>query len=109
MTEIIGGPASANPSPTEKAVADFMALVFRNMRPRTQKFPIFGDAGLRKLTMPVMAILGGKDVFIDSPRVKARLESNVANVSVRYLPESRHAITNQTAPILDFLRAVHAS
>ena len=108
MTEIIGGPAPANPSPAEKAVADFMALVFKNMRPRTQKFPIFGDADLRKLTMPVMAILGGKDVFIDSPRVKAKLESNVANVSVRYLPESRHAITNQTAPILDFLRAAHA-
>ncbi len=107
MTEIIGGPAPANPSPAEKAVADFMALVFKNMKPRTERLPIFSDAALRQLTMPVMAILGGRDVFIDSLQVKSRLEANVANVGVRFLPETRHAITNQTAPILDFLRSVH--
>lgn len=109
MTEIISGPRPANPSPAERAVAEFTTLIFRNMKTRTDKFPVFRDEDLRKLTMPVMAILAGRDVFIDSPRVKARLERNASNVSIRYLPDARHAITNQTKPILEFLRASQAN
>jgi pimeloyl-ACP methyl ester carboxylesterase len=109
MTEIISGPAPLNPSPAQRAVAEFTSLIFRNMRTRTDKFPVFSDEALKRLTMPVMAILAGKDAFIDSPRVKARLERNVSDVRVLYLPDARHAITNQTAPILDFLRASRAS
>ena len=105
MTEMISGPRPKNPSPAERAVAEFTGLIFRNMKPRTQKFPVLSDDALQQLTMPVMAILAGKDVFIDSPVVKTRLERNVRNPSIRYLPDSRHAITGQTAPILDFLKA----
>lgn len=107
IAERISGPAPASPSPAEKAVAEFMAIVFQNMRQRTRSFPVFTDESLKKLTMPVMAILGGKDVFVDSTRTKARLEENVARLQVEFLPEARHSITNQTQNILDFLRAVH--
>lgn len=107
MREKISGPAPANPSPAEMAVADFMALVFRHMRQRTGSFPTFSDDSLRKLTMPVMAILGGRDVFIDSRRVKRRLEKTLPNARLLFLPEARHSIVGQTQPILDFLCAVH--
>ena len=104
MTEMISGPKPVNPSPAERAVAEFMGLIFRSMKARTEKFPVFSDEALQRLTMPVMATLAGKDVFVDSPRVKDRLEGNVRNVSIRSLPEARHAITGQTATILEFLR-----
>ena len=67
------------------------------------KLPIFSDQALQRLNMPVIAILGGKDVLIDSAETKGRLECNVPHVEVRYLPEAGHLIPAQTAPILDFL------
>jgi pimeloyl-ACP methyl ester carboxylesterase len=104
MTEMISGPSPKNPSPAQRAIAEFTGLVFRNMKARTGKFPIVSDSDLQELTIPVMAILAGKDVFIDSPRVRTRLERNVRNLRIRYLPDSRHSIVGQTAPILDFLK-----
>jgi len=107
MAEKISGPASANPSPAEKAVSDFMAIVFKNMTQRNKSLPDLSDECLKRLTMPVMAILAGKDVFVDSQRAKSRLEKNVTGARIDFLPESYHSITNQTQPVLEFLRAVH--
>jgi pimeloyl-ACP methyl ester carboxylesterase len=107
MAEKIGGPASANPSSAEKAVSEFLAVVFKNMRPRRKSLPDFSDESLKRLTMPLLAILAGKDVFVDSQRARAKLEINLASVTINFLPDSHHSITNQTQPILEFLRAVH--
>lgn len=70
MAERISGPVAANPSPAEKAVADFMAIVFQNMKPRSKSLPAFPEESLKRLTMPVMAILAGRDVFVDLERSK---------------------------------------
>jgi pimeloyl-ACP methyl ester carboxylesterase len=107
MTEKISGPASANPSPAQKAVSDFLAIIFKNMTPRRKSLPDFSDESLKKLTMPVLAILAGKDVFVDSHRARAKLQSNVPGATVNFLAHSYHSITNQTQPILEFLRAAH--
>lgn len=107
MAEKISGPAPANPSAAEKAVSEFLAIIFRNMRPRRESLPDFSDESLKKVTMPVLAILAGKDVFVDSQRARAKLEVNVAGATINFLPDSHHSITNQTQRILEFLRAVH--
>jgi len=107
MVEKISGPASANPSPADKAVSDFMAIVFKNMTQRNKSLPDLSDESLKRLTMPVMAILAGQDVFVNSQSAKARLEKNVIHSRIHFLPESYHSITNQTQPVLEFLRAVH--
>jgi pimeloyl-ACP methyl ester carboxylesterase len=104
VTQRILGRAPAHPSRAQQAVADFMSLIFKNFRYRTVKLPVFSDEALRRLTMPALAILGGKDALIDSPGVRQRLELNLPQVEIRYLPDTGHAIVNQTAPILDFLR-----
>jgi hypothetical protein len=51
----------------------------------------------------VMAILGGKDVLLNSAETKLRLERNVPHVEIRYIPEAGHFIRNQTHAVLDFL------
>lgn len=107
IAEKISGPASANPSPAEKAVSDFMAMVFKNMTQRRKSLPDLSDESLKKLRMPLLAILAGKDVFVDSQRARARLETNVPKAKINFLAESHHSITNQTQPIFKFLRAVH--
>jgi pimeloyl-ACP methyl ester carboxylesterase len=67
------------------------------------KLPVFSDEALQRLEMPVMAIVGGKDVLFDSAETKQRLEQNVPRAEVRYLPETGHLIPPQTAAILEFL------
>jgi len=101
--ELVLGRAPANPSPAVQYFMNFMSLIHRNFRPRLVKLPIFSDEALQRLTMPVMAIVGGKDVLIDSAETKQRLERNVPHAEIRYIPEAGHFIPKQTAPILEFL------
>jgi pimeloyl-ACP methyl ester carboxylesterase len=107
--ELVLGPSPANPSPALRYFLEFFSLIHKNFRPRMVKLPIFSDAALRRLTMPVLAIVGGQDVLIDSDETKRRLERNVPHAEIRYLPEAGHFIPSQTAPILDFLCRVPAS
>ncbi len=101
--EIVLGRAPANPSPAVRFFMDFIALIHRNFRPRKVKFPIFSDEALKRLAMPTMAILGGRDVLLDSAATRKRLERNVPQAEIRYFPEAGHFIPGQTQPILEFL------
>jgi pimeloyl-ACP methyl ester carboxylesterase len=101
--ELVLGKAPANPSPALRYFLNFMALIHKNLRPRMVKLPVFSDEALQRLTMPVMAIVGGKDVLFDSAETKRRLERKVLRAEVRYLPEAGHFIPRQMAPILEFL------
>ena len=67
------------------------------------KLPVFSDDAIERLTMPVLTILGGKDVMLDSAETRDRLERRVAHAEIRYFPDAGHFIPQQTAPILDFL------
>jgi pimeloyl-ACP methyl ester carboxylesterase len=58
---------------------------------------------LQRLTMPVMAILGGRDAFIDAPGTRARLAANVPHADVRWLPDASHFLMGHTAEIDAFL------
>jgi pimeloyl-ACP methyl ester carboxylesterase len=86
------------------AFMDYTARVFRDFRPGREKLPIFGDDALRALTMPVLVIVGGRDVMLDSRDTMRRVERAVPHATVRLLPEAGHGLRGQTAPILDFLR-----
>jgi len=105
VREKILGRTPANAPKAHQVFADFIALIFEHLRPRTKKHPIFSDDSLKRLKMPVMAILGGKDVILDSAAIKRRLERVLPDAEIRYLPEAGHFIPGQTAPILEFLRA----
>jgi pimeloyl-ACP methyl ester carboxylesterase len=102
-SELVLGRAPADPSPGLRYFMDFMALIHKTLRPRMVKLPSFSDQALQRLTMPVMAILGGKDVLLDSAETRERLERNVPHVDIRFDPEAGHFIPRQTAPILEFL------
>jgi pimeloyl-ACP methyl ester carboxylesterase len=102
--EMVLGRAPSDPPPALRKFIEFISLIHKNFRRRLVKLPIFSDDALQRLTMPVMAIVGGKDVLIDSAATKRRLESNLPRVKVRYLPEAGHFIPRQTVPILEFLR-----
>jgi pimeloyl-ACP methyl ester carboxylesterase len=102
MQRIAGGAPAAAVPPQLRAFGDFMDLDFRSFRPRTEVLPAFADAELERLTMPVLAILGAKDVMIDSAGTRDRLARH-ANAEIRWLPEAGHLLIGQTDAIDGFL------
>jgi pimeloyl-ACP methyl ester carboxylesterase len=101
----IGGPRPAADAPAAvKAFGDFMELIFAHFIPRRERLPHLSDEGLRRLTMPVLAILGAQDAMIDSPSTRARLEANLPDVQVRWLDDAGHLLPRQTEPVLAFLQ-----
>jgi pimeloyl-ACP methyl ester carboxylesterase len=105
LREIVLGWVPAGAPPALQRVFEFLTLILDNFRPRRDRLPRFSDDALERLTMPVMAILGGKDVLLDSSETKRRLERTVPHAEIRFLPEVGHLIPGQTEPILEFLRA----
>lgn len=87
----------------EKKFADLTGAIFENMQPRNENHPTFTDAQLNRLTMPVLTLLGGKDVTMDSLRIKARVKQNILNAEVVIYPNARHYIGVQSDAILSFL------
>ena len=103
LTERIGGKPTEPLSETQTAIAELLELTFAHFVPRRSNLPQITDEALRSLTMPVMAILGGKDVFIDSLETRQRLEANVRNLTVHFLPDAPHFIAGQTDAVRQFL------
>ncbi len=103
LTERIGGKRTEPLSETQTAIAELLELTFAHFVPRRSNLPQITDEALRSLTMPVLAILGGKDVFIDSRETRQRLEANVRNLTVRFLPDAPHFIAGQTEAVRQFL------
>jgi len=99
----IFGRAPRNPPPAAKAFGDFIALIHRHFRTRIVKLPVFPDSALRNLTLPVLAIVGARDVLLDSAQTKRRLEKCAPQAQVVYLEEAGHLIIGQTARVLEFL------
>jgi pimeloyl-ACP methyl ester carboxylesterase len=86
-----------------KEMAEFVSLVFANFRPRRGKLLVFGDEKLPTLTMPLMAVVGGRDVLLDSQRTQSRLAKSVPQADIKLIAEAGHLIRGQTSAILDFL------
>jgi pimeloyl-ACP methyl ester carboxylesterase len=104
LREMVFGPPTGELPPAVRRFVDYLGLIGASTRPRPVKIPIFPDAALARLAMPVLAIVGGKDVLIDSEGTRDRLEAHAPGARVVYLPQARHVIPGQTAVIHDFLR-----
>ena len=104
IRERIFGPPPVNVTPEGRRFAEFLQLVLDNFRPRIVQIPVLDDAALRRLAMPVLIMLGGKDVLLDSLDTQRRAEHNISEAIVHLDPEGFHLIRNRAKPILDFLR-----
>jgi pimeloyl-ACP methyl ester carboxylesterase len=102
MQIVIGAGAGAS-SEGSRAYMDYVTMVQREFRPRRERLPIFPDSALRRLAMPVLAILGGKDVILDSAETRTRLERCVPGAAIRYLPDLGHGVFGEREALLEFL------
>ncbi len=87
----------------QQGAAEFLRLLSQHYRYRREPVPVVDDAALQRATMPTLAVLGGRDTFIDTPRTAARLSRLVPSATVRVLPGVGHLLPAQTDPILEFL------
>lgn len=105
MQERIGGKAFLDPSFIASPIGVMSDTIFTHFIPRTEMLPIPTDAQLHALPMPVMAVMGGKDVFIDASEARTRLERNVKHLTMRFVPDGLHFLPGQTERVEDFLLA----
>ena len=94
---------------TEEArqFAEFIGSIFRNMKPRTESAPPVTDEQLAQLSVPVLVLVGAKDVTMDSVLIKRRFEQQVRGAEVLLFPNARHYLGDQSHTISEFLRRVH--
>jgi pimeloyl-ACP methyl ester carboxylesterase len=85
-------------------VAEYLALMFTHFLPRQDRLPVFPDEALRRLTMPLLVIISGRDAMLDSYDTAKRINRIVPHANVTLLPDVAHSIIGQPQPILDFLR-----
>ena len=103
---IVGAPkADGEASAAMQAFTDFQAQIHEHFIVRRERLPRFSYEALTRLSMPVLAILGGRDAFIDSAGTRERLAQSVPHADIRWLPQAGHFLMDQGGEIDAFLRA----
>ena len=76
-----------------------------------QPIPVFSEQELRRLTMPTLVVVGGRDVVFDTAETLRRVESAVPSARVTMLPHAGHGLVESTKMVSDFLtdRTFHSS
>jgi pimeloyl-ACP methyl ester carboxylesterase len=87
-----------------REVADPLLLRFRHFRPRMEPMPIRTDVELAGLSMPVQAIVGGRDVMLRSNETRDRIQRHVANARVTYFENEGHIVGTQGSAVASFVR-----
>ncbi|WP_157999757.1 alpha/beta fold hydrolase [Paenibacillus elgii] len=96
----VGNPEEAD---NMRKALEFVLLITKYEKPRFATIPVFSDAELTRLTMPVLVVFGDKDILFNAEKSINRLRQLASNVTSVLLPEVGHAIVGQTARIIDFL------
>jgi pimeloyl-ACP methyl ester carboxylesterase len=84
---------------------NLFSLVQSGFVARMQMLPRLSDTALKTLTMPILAVLGGKDSLFDSQAARKRLITCVPHAEVIYLSEEGHALHDMTPEIKTFLNS----
>jgi pimeloyl-ACP methyl ester carboxylesterase len=85
------------------AMAEFVLLIHKHFRARREPVPRLGDAALARLTMPVLAIVGGRDALLDSAGTRERLSRHAPAATVVLIPEAGHLLPSQADRVARFL------
>jgi pimeloyl-ACP methyl ester carboxylesterase len=103
VREMVFGRMRGEPPPAVRPLIELMRQIGRNIRPRIVRIPRLSDAELARLKAPMLVIVGGRDLLIDSEDTRRRLTKWAPHAEVVFVPEARHLIPGQTARILEFL------
>jgi pimeloyl-ACP methyl ester carboxylesterase len=97
------GNSPARPHAADRDVATLARVIAKHFRYRRERVPVFADEALKRLTMPILAIVGARDSLLDSHGTKRRLEQCAPQATVRLLPGVGHLVRDQATEVLAFL------
>lgn len=86
----------------EEAV-EYTKLIGRNFNPRMEGSALIPDEVLKRVTMPVLLIVGEKDALLDSRKTAARLAALLPRLMTEMLPDAGHVLINLSDKVLAFL------
>lgn len=89
--------------PAYAPLLDELTRTFGLFEPRTERLPVFPDRMIGAVTVPVLVIVGARDVMFDSSETAERAQRGFPDVRVHVLPGVGHAVLGQTDRILEFL------
>ncbi|SMF60047.1 Pimeloyl-ACP methyl ester carboxylesterase [Xaviernesmea oryzae] len=103
MRELVFGPAPDVLPETLQPFAALMDNAAKAIKPRVVTMPQLTDEQLKALRMPLLAIVGGRDVLLDSTDTRDRLRRNVAHAEVCFIEDGYHFLPDQTSRVMAFL------
>lgn len=103
IREMVFGPAPEELPTDVRPMADLMETVGRAIKPRVVKIPQLTDEQLRRLNMPILTIIGGRDVLLDSQDTRVRLGRDAPHAEVCFIDDGYHFLPNQSHRVMEFL------
>ncbi|MCZ0734168.1 alpha/beta fold hydrolase [Phreatobacter sp. AB_2022a] len=86
-----------------RPLAELMEEVGRVIKPRVVQIPRLTDAELARLGIPILAIVGGRDVLLDSRETCERLRRHAPQADICFIEDGYHFLPDQASRIMNFL------
>lgn len=83
--------------------AGLMEDIAKAVRPRVLSIPQLTDEQLSALAMPILTVVGGRDVLLDSFDTRKRLQAHVPHAEVWFIEDGYHFLPDQTERIASLL------
>ena len=99
---VFGPPPEPLPAPLA-TIAPLMDEIGRAIRPRVTSIPRLSDVELAGLSMPLLAIVGGRDALLDSRDTRARLKTHVPEAEICFIEDGYHFLPGQAGRVHAFL------
>lgn len=93
---------NSNPAVSQKFL-DYQKLIGENANSRNELIPLFSDAEIKRLIMPVVMYVGEKDIIIHPAKAVRRLKSLLPNAQITVQPIVGHVLINLANKIVAFL------
>ncbi|HBP4595680.1 TPA: alpha/beta hydrolase [Pseudomonas aeruginosa] len=101
--KLVFGPAPKVLPQEMQPLAELMKSVGLAAKPRVIRIPQLTDAQLRELGMPILTIIGERDVLLDSRDTRDRLQRTVPHAEIRFIEAGYHFLPDQAPHVMDFL------
>lgn len=103
MRELVFGPTPKQLPEAVQPLVKLMEGIGRAIKPRVIRIPQLTDAQLGSLDMPILTIIGGRDVILDSRDTRERLQRAVPQAEICFMEDGYHFLPGQAPRVMDFL------
>lgn len=91
--------------PVPDGAEETMITIMHHFKHRVEAAPVFTGDELRRLTMPVLLVIGDRDIVSDTERVAARLGELLPQLEVVRRPGAGHSLMNTAPRVVEWLLA----